>query len=155
MTVTIAPDCFDPDAPVDPDWEDLDDDVDPTDVMTGHLEGGWEAEPRFRVPTDDPRRTADVLLVVAERFMRVGQSGTEHAAAAPYDDPGPSIATVAVDAEAAYVAADTSEWLSHEMVATMKRILVEELTAAGVSTEITADYDPVRGLDAEPWPSRA
>jgi hypothetical protein len=61
---------------------------------------------------------------------------------------------VTVDKEAAYVSADTKGWLSHEMAATMKRILVEELSRAEVSALIAADYEPIRGMAAEPWPRR-
>lgn len=149
MTVSFDDDCFRADAPVQPDWEELDD---PSEA-TGHFDGGWEAEPRFRVVTDNVERAADALLVAASRFMNVGQSGVEHAV--PSDTPEdrtPSLTTVSVDDEAAYVAANTSEWLSHEMAATLKRILVEELTAVGVSATIGADYNPMRGLAAAPWP---
>lgn len=154
MTVTFAADCFDPTAPVDPDWEDLDDDFDPQ-ALTGHSQEGWEADPRFRVVTVAVERAADALLVAADRFMNVGISGTEHRAAAPADlddDYTPNSSSVSADSEAAYVWADTKGGLSHEMAATMKRILVEELTRADVSAQIWADYQPTRGTDAQRWP---
>lgn len=152
MAVTFAEDCFDPEGPVDAEDEDLDDDDDGTGG-TGHYEDGWEAEPRFRVVTDTVERAADALLVVAERLMRVGESGTEHDLASPTgeDDRTPSVAHVSIDSDAAYVSADTSEWLSHEMAATMKRILADELDRAGVSAVVEADYDPIRGIRAERW----
>ena len=150
MSVEIAADCFDPDEPVQPDWEDIEDPAE----ATGHFEAGWEAEPRFRVVTDTVERAADALLVAATRFMTVGMSGTEYgqSQAPPPDEQTPSIALVTIDDEAAYIYADTSEWLSHEMAATMKAILVEELTRAGVTALVTADYNPIRGSGAAPWP---
>lgn len=160
MAVTIAPDCFNADDPVDPDWESLDDDEYdaryPAEA-TGHTADGWEAEPNFRVATDSPERAADVLLVVAERFMRVGQSGREYGDSEelPWDeDPTPSLVRVSVDDEAAYVSANTDDSLSHEMADTMKYILIQELTTAGVAAVISADYHPSRGTLAEPWPRR-
>jgi hypothetical protein len=150
VTVTFAEDCFNAEDPVDPDWEEVDDPAE----MTGHSEDGWEAEPRFRVETESVERAADALLEVADRFMRVGQSGTEYG---PSDAPDPedftpSISLVSIDAEAAYVYADTDAWLSHDMAVTMKRILTEELTRAGVSAVIRSDYNPIRGLDGQRWP---
>lgn len=156
MPVDFAPDCFNPDAPTDPDWEDVDDDFDPQ-TLTGHTAEGWEADPQFRVVTDTVERAADALLVAADRFMRVGLSGTEHDAAGPADpdsDYTPNSSSVSADNEAAYVWADTKGWLSHEMAATMKHILVEELARASVSALVSADYQPVRGTDAERWPRR-
>ncbi|QIK65044.1 hypothetical protein G7072_00670 [Nocardioides sp. HDW12B] len=150
MSVTFAADCFHAEDPIQPDWEDIEDPAE----ATGHYEDGWEAEPRFRVVTDTVERAADALLAVADRFMHVGESGTEYESshAAVPEDRTPSSATVCVDTEAAYVYANTSEWLSHEMAATMKRILVAELTGAGVSAVISADYNPIRGVDAQRWP---
>jgi hypothetical protein len=155
MVVTIAPGCFDPNAPTDPDWEDLDEDFDPSS-LTGHSKDGWEADPQFRVVTESVERAANALMVVAERFMYVGFSGTEYDPAGPIDreDYTPNTSRVHVDNEAAYVSADTKGWLSHEMAGTMKRILVEELTRAGVSATISEDYNPVRWSDAETWPRR-
>lgn len=155
MVVTIAPGCFDPNSPTDPDWEDLDDDFDPSS-LTGHSTDGWEADPQFRVVTASVERAADALLVVADRFMLVGLSGREYDPAAPvdHDDAAPNITRVHVDDEAAYVSADTKGWLSHEMAETMKRILVEELMRAGVSATISEDYNPVRWSHAESWPRR-
>ena len=153
MSVTFTPDCFDATAPVDPDWEEVED---PSD-LTGHLDGGWEAEPAFRVVTRDVSLAADALLVVAERFMMVGESGTEHGADEEWwdeEDRGPSNARVAVDDDAAYVSANTSDWLSHEMADTMKLILVQELTRAGVEAVVSADYNPARRIAARPWPER-
>ena len=156
MPVSFAPDCFDPTAPVDPDWEDLDDDFDPS-TLTGHSREGWEADPRFRVDTETVELAADALLVAADRFMRVGFSGTEHGGDDP-GDPGedytPNSSSVSADDAAAYLWADTKGGLSHEMAETMKRILVEELTRVGVSALISADYNPMRGNDAERWPRR-
>ena len=149
MTVTFAADCYNAEDPIQPDWEDIDDPA----QATGHYDGGWEAEPRFRVVTDAVERAADALLTAAERFMNVGESGTEHDPSGEMsDDRTPDMSMVSIDEEAAYIYADTSEWLSHEMAATMKRILVDELTRADVSAVITADYNPVRGTGAEPWP---
>ena len=140
------------------DWEALsDEEYDaryPTEA-TGHSADGWEAEPRFCVRTDTVERAADALLVVAERFMRVGDSGTEYGESEelPWDeDPTPSVVRVSVDDEAAYVSAGTDDWLSHAMADTMKYILVQELTLAGVAAVVSADYNPVRGTAAERWP---
>lgn len=151
MGVTIAPGCFDVDEPDDPEW-------DSPEASTGHHDGGWEAEPRFRVVTDSVERAADALLVAAERFMSVGESGRELSDedydADDFDDLAnrtPSVTHVSVDDEAAYVSA-TISWLSHAMVEKMKYILVQELTVAGVSAVIEADYAPIRGLAAERWP---
>ncbi|WP_322921427.1 hypothetical protein [Nocardioides renjunii] len=118
---------------------------------------GWEAEPRFRVATDTVELAADALLVAAERFMMVGESGTEHSEDEDFwdeEDRGPSSTAVSVDEEAAYVAADTDAWLSRRMADTMKSILVQELTRVGVSAVVTADYDPIRGIRARRWPAR-
>ncbi len=70
-----------------------------------------------------------------------------------HEDRTPSITRVSVDDSAAYVSADTSEWLSHEMADTMKLILVQELTRAGVEAVISPDHAPIRGIDARPWPA--
>lgn len=119
-------------------------------------ERGWEAEPRFRVETDTVELAADALLVVAERFMCVGESGTEFGEDddLPWEDEDftPRNSRVSIDAEAAYVSADTEAWLSRQMADTMKLILVQELTAAGVAAVISADYQPIRGIAAERWP---
>lgn len=151
MGVTIAPGCFDVNEPDDPEW-------DSPDATTGQHGGGWEAEPRFRVVTDTVERAADALLVVAERFMDVSESGRELSDedydADDFDDEAdrtPSVTHVSVDDEAAYVSADTS-WLSHAMAERMKYILVQELTVAGVTAVIEADYDPIRGIGAHRWP---
>lgn len=151
--MTFTSDCFDPDSPTDPDWDDVDDDFDPAD-LTGHHRDGWEADPRFRVATDSVERAADALLVVADRFMNVGHSGNEYVASSAADpgDYTPSSSHVSADDEAAYVWADTQGGLTHEMAATMKRILVEELARVEVSALISADYQPVRGTDAQRWP---
>lgn len=156
MPVTIDPDCFDPSPPYDPDPGGfVEDDFDPS-VLTGHYKSGWEADPQFRVVTDTVERAADALLVAAERFMNVGYSGTEHddltTPRGDDDEYTPNSAFVRVDSDAAYLTADTKGWLSHEMAATMKRILVEELTRAEVTALITADYNPIRGYNAESWP---
>lgn len=151
----IAPDCFDVDAPVDPDWDELDDEASPEDA-TGHYDDGWEAEPRFRVVTETVERAAEALLIAAERFMNIGESGTEHGDGDDFDDEEdrtPSSTRVSIDGEAAYISADTSEWLSHAMVEKMKYILIQELTVAGVSALIEADYNPIRGIGADRWPA--
>ena len=154
MSVTFAPGCYDVDDPVDPDWDSIEEED--FDALTGHYPGGWEAEPRFRVATETVERAADVLLVVANRFMRVGQSGTEYDAwqAQTDRDPTPSFAGVSIDHEAAYVWAHTSEWLSHAMAATMKRILWEELAGAGILAVVSEDYNPSRGIAAQRWLAR-
>jgi hypothetical protein len=155
VAVTFTADCFDPNAPTDPDWDDTDDDFDPS-RLTGHHKGGWEADPRFRVVTDTVERAADALLVVADRFMRVGESGTEYPPGStdPGSDYTPNSSDVSVDNDAAYVWADTKGGLTHEMAATMKRILVEELARVDVSAMISEDYRPVRGSGAQGWPRR-
>lgn len=157
MGVEIAPGCFDVDAPVDPDGDELDDaaaDAAYPEGATGHYEDGWEAEPRFRVVTDTVELAAQALLVAAERFMNVGESGTEHGDGDDFDDEEdrtPSSTHVSVDDDAAYVSANTSEWLSHAMVEKLKYILIQELTVAGVSALIEADYNPIRGIGADRW----
>lgn len=161
MSVTFAPGCFDPAEAVDePDWDAMDDeeyDARFPVEATGAGEGGWEATPQFRVATHTVELAADALLIAAERFMRVGDSGSEHAESEEdwdEDDRGPSITRVTIDEEAAYISADTDDWLSHRMAETMKFILVQELTMAGVSAVISADYNPARGVHARPWPTR-
>jgi hypothetical protein len=152
MSVRFAPHCFDRTDPIDPDWEDVED---PSE-LTGHQATGWEAEPRFRVETGTVELAADALLIAAERFMRVGESGAETTGdEGTWDDEDrtPSITRVSVDDSAAYISADTSEWLSHEMADTMKLILIQELTRAGVEAVISPDYAPIRGIDARPWPA--
>lgn len=70
MAVTFAPDCFNTDDAVDPDWGAI-----PIEEYnsrypaeaTGRSASGWEAEPRFRVETDTVERAADALLVAAKR----------------------------------------------------------------------------------------
>lgn len=157
--MTFAPGCYDANDQLDPDWDGLeDDDFDaryPAE-STGHYADGWEAEPRFRVATGTVERAANALLVVANRFMCVGQSGTEHDASQPAtsDDATPGGAWVTTDDEAAYVWADTNEWLSHAMAVTMKRILVEELTRADISAVVSEDYNPIRGVNAQRWAAR-
>ncbi|MGF9754490.1 hypothetical protein AAII07_04760 [Microvirga sp. 0TCS3.31] len=153
MSVTFAPHCFDPTDPVDPDWEEVED---PSE-MTGHKATGWEAEPRFRVETGTVELAADALVVAADRFMRVTTSGRELSGTdetwTSEEDRTPSITRVSADDAAAYISADTSEWLSHEMADTMKAVLVEELTRAGVTAVISPDYDPIRGIGAASWPA--
>jgi hypothetical protein len=155
MVVTIAQGCSDPNSPTDPDWEDTADDFDPSS-LTGHSKYGWEADPQYRVATESVERAADALLIVADRFMCVGSSGTEQDPAGPVDheDHTPNISRVHIDNEAAYVSADTKGWLSHEMAETMKQIVVEELTRSGIAATISEDYNPVRWSNAEAWPRR-
>lgn len=108
MAVTFAPGCFDPEAASDePDWDAMDDEEYearyPAEASDDG-EGGWEATPPFRVATDTVARAADALLVAAERFMRVGDSGSEHPESEEYwddHDRGPSITPVSVDDGAA------------------------------------------------------
>jgi hypothetical protein len=47
-------------------------------ALTAHHADGWGAEPRLRVVTDTTEQAANALLVVAGRFMLVGQSWTSH-----------------------------------------------------------------------------
>ena len=133
VTVTIAPGCFDTeDVQEEPDWDAMDDeeyDARFPAEASDHHDGGWEATPQFRVATDTVELAADALLVAAERFMQVGESGTEHTEPQEdwdEDDRGPSITRVTIDDEAAYISADTDDWLSHRMADTMKFILVQE-----------------------------
>ena len=153
MTVTIAEGCFDPNTSVDDLGFGDDDEFEPSG-MTGHYQGGWEAEPAFRIATGTVERAADALLIAADRFMRVGVSGTEYAVGSAIDpeDYTPDICLVTVDRDAAYIRADTSEWLSHEMAATMKRILVEEMTRDEIRGVVSSDYNPIRGVHGERWP---
>ena len=153
MPVTFARDCFNPLDPFEPDWDAVWEPENEPGLNTGHYKEGWESDANFRVVAKDVAAAARALLRALERFQKTDIHGKEWPKSPDElsDDFLVGYGRVETAPGTTFIRVDTRNWMTHEMVATMKSILAEELERSGVTCTVYTDRNEYL-TERRPWP---